>query len=387
MENEEINKDYPNLSKVLSFSKYGLSFKNPNSFDNSCSSEINQGLKYYYHTKFTDDIIKHNIRWARGKELKPKFQFIYLMLPTRCNQKCFGCFMGHDNAVLPGNLNGDFYSENELDSLLKFAVAHDAKAIVYGGGGELFTWKHAISYIKKIYNHGLRFVVFTNGTLLDYEKLKILNDLETSIIISLRDTNEKGHNQFVKRNYFKTVLRTINDAIELGFHKDDRLSIEIPGTINNENRIIDDLLPALRYLNIIPMIEEFINDDGFINGCSNIAHSFSDSKSFFKKLQKKDKELGFNWKPELGTRILGQPKCQRSLFSFTVFPNRDITDCPAGFKLFGNINKSDIYEVIYSDYYKNSILNFDFCACSVFYSNHAEEIPNELVNKFSCHQK
>lgn len=382
MTSQEIINEYPNLSEVLEYdSLFGLEFK----FQSKFQSQIThtpKNLKYYYYNESTKRIIDHNLQWALGNKDKPKFQFVYLMLPTHCNQKCYGCFMGHDDKKLPDNLTGSFFNKNELDSLLDFAIEHHAEAIVYGGGGELFTWKGAVDYIKYINDRGLRFVVFTNGTLLDESKLKILNDLKTSIIVSLRDTNEFNHNKLVGGDNFKKALKTIDIAIDLGFTRENRLAIEIPATTENENRILSEFLLCLRYLNITPMIEEFLQYGNENKELCN-AHNFSESRKFFELLSQKDKQLGFNWSPELGSRILGQPKCQRPLHSFTVFPNRDVADCPAGFKIYGNLVKNSIENIIYSNQFKKEILDFKFCACSVFYSEKDEDIPEELKEIYS----
>ncbi len=376
MNSEDIKQVYPNISEILdNDSILGLKFCSKGTF--KLNNELNslKGLKYYYSDQHTKEIITHNLKWALSKEKKPKFQFIYILLPTNCNQKCYGCFTGKDLETFPVKSSDTFYSKKELDNILEFALEHDVKAVVYGGSGELFTWHGSIDYIKNIHKRGLKSVIFTNGSLLDENKLKILNDLEAALIISIRDTNEHNHNLLVGVNNFKTVLKNIDTAISLGFSENNRLAIEIPATTDNESRIINDLLPCLRHKNVIPMIEEFLQPKNCDKTYS--AHNFTESRTFFNNLVCMDNTLGYKWLPELGTRVLGQPKCERPLFSFTVLPNRDIADCPAGFKVFGNIKDEAIQNIIYSSKYKSQITDFKFCACSVFYSDNDKDIPVE----------
>lgn len=375
-------KEYSNISNFLDWDEnYGLHFKYNENSQFNLEITSNQSLQYYYHDNSTKKIIEHNLQWAMGNRNKPKFQFIYLLLPTLCNQRCVGCFTGQDTKNIPKHLKGSFLKKEELDNILNFAVNHSVNAIVYGGSGELFTWNGAIELIRNINSHGLKFVVFTNGVLITKRQLRILNDLKTNIIISIRDTNEINHNKLVGKNNFTRVLKTIDYALELGFNYDNRLAVEIPATNENEGRILGDLLPSLRKLKIVPMIEEYLQYNiKDRDKCS--AHNFTESRQFFKKLYQKDRNLGNIWKPELGTRILGQPKCQRPLYSFTIFPNRDISDCPAGFKTYGNMNKQLIENIIYSDKFKKDIIRFNFCACSVFYSRKDSDIPENLKNAF-----
>jgi len=71
-------------------------------------------------------------------------QFVYLMLPTRCNQACRGCFMGQDKSRLPPPSFGPFLTvcrASPRKSTLPSSTAHVPSS--YGGGGELFTWRGA----------------------------------------------------------------------------------------------------------------------------------------------------------------------------------------------------------------------------------------------------
>ena len=133
-------------------------------------------LKFYFADSTTTTIIKHNLKWADGKCRHPIFQFAYIMLPTLCNQACRGCFMGQDKKKLPQHLNGTYFSEAELFEILSFLKKHGAKAIVYGGGGELFTWDRAFDFIQTVADFDLKMVIFTNGTLLSGEDVSHLNE-------------------------------------------------------------------------------------------------------------------------------------------------------------------------------------------------------------------
>jgi sulfatase maturation enzyme AslB (radical SAM superfamily) len=382
MDKKEIISYYPNIFDILSFDDaLRLHFQFKGSLSDKKGDKVRRKLppflKHYYTDKSTQNIIKHNLNWASGNSNSPLFQFIYILLPLKCNQRCYGCFTGQDKTY---NSNGTYepvFSNKELNEIISFAKEHQAKAIVYGGLGELFMWDGAIDYSKRIYESGLKPVIFTNGSLLNFEMLKTLNEIETSLIISIRDTIEVKHNSLVGANNFRKSLKSIDTAIGLGFASDNRLAIEIPVTTDNEERILLEFLPSMRSKGIIPMVEEFLQEDR----CKRkdiVSHNYEESRSFFNRLVEADEKLGIEWTPELGTRVLGQPKCQRPLFSFTVFPNRDVADCPAGFKIYGNLKNQTIDQIIYSQNFKNELNKFSFCACSVFYSNNDQELYREL---------
>jgi len=335
------------------------------------------GLKYYSSTQATAEIIKSNRQWAITGVGSPRFQFIYLMLPCDCNQKCRGCFMGQDKSRLPQELNGPFFSDCELAAICDFACQHGALAAVHGGGGELFTWPGAFPYIEFIKQHGLAMMIFTNGTLLDQKRIHRLNELGVALTISMRDTAEIYHNQIINADGFKRSLDAIELAINEGMHLENRLAVEMPVTIDNEKRILNNLLPVLRALKIVPMIEEYIQTTTSAeeNQC---CHSFAQARRFFRRLAQKDAGLGINWSPRYGQRMLGEPKCQRPLFSFAVFPSGEVTDCPTNIVSYGNIRRQSLEEIFSSTRFRQTLTDYQLCPCSRFYTEHNHDIPADL---------
>ncbi|MEW6295375.1 MAG: radical SAM protein [Candidatus Diapherotrites archaeon] len=334
-------------------------------------------LKHYMVGPEIEKTIQHNVNWAKGKEKQPIFKFAYLMLPTSCNQKCLGCFTGKDKGKLPKELNGPFYSKETLDSIISFLKEHSAETIVYGGGGELFTWNGAKKYIQHIIESGLGIVIFTNGTLLDEKTVKWLSELDVSLIISIRDINEREHNRLVGIKGYKKTMHTLNLAIKYGMQKDNRLAVEIPVTNLNQNRVLDEFIPQMRSLGVIPFVEEFIQITTNKKE-QKICHNFKQSREFFEKARKLDRSLGFEWKNQFGQRVIAQPMCKRPLYSFAVYPNGDVMDCPSHSVNYGNIykNPNGIRGIIYSQVFKDALLNFSLCACSVFYTNNVAKLSS-----------
>jgi MoaA/NifB/PqqE/SkfB family radical SAM enzyme len=381
---DEIAERFPNLTPVLRIDSFsGLALDGSSIAGWQAADPLPKMLRDYSATAATRSLIENNLAWAEGDAEKPTFAFAYFMLPTACNQRCFGCFMGQDKRQLPPHLMGPFPSPNEISKVCGFLKDHGAKAVVYGGGGELFTWKGAFDFVEAIAHHGLRTVIFTNGTLLSREDVDRLNMLEATLIISLRDTVETLHNAAVGHNGFVDSLQAIEHAVEAGFHTADRLAVEIPVTRANEQRVLTDFLPAMRVMGIVPLIEEYILLSASSEEQSR-CHTFRESRSFFRRLRQKDESLGVSWQLRFGQRIIAQPQCQRPLYSFAVFPNGDVMDCPSHSLCYGNIKQQRLRDIIYSTEFRNSLRSFSLCACSVFYSDFDADIPEGLPDRLGC---
>ena len=381
---DEIAERFPNLTPVLRIdSDNGLALDGSSTAGWQAAQPRPKMLQDYSATAATQALIENNLAWANGEAEKLGFAFAYFMLPTVCNQRCFGCFMGQDKHRLPPQLVGAFPSPMEISEVCGFLRDHGAKAVVYGGGGELFTWKGAFDFVEAVRSHGLRTVIFTNGTLLNREDVNRLNALDATLIISLRDSVETLHNAAVGRNGFVASIQTIDYAIEAGFHSSDRLAVEIPVTRSNEQRVLSDFLPAMRVMGIVPLIEEYIllstSPEEQLR-----CHSFRESRAFFRKLRQKDESFGISWQVKFGQRIIAQPQCQRPLYSFAVFPNGDIMDCPSHSVRYGNIKQQRLRDIIYSPKFKSALKNFSVCACSVFFTECDSDIPQELPERLGC---
>lgn len=285
--------------------------------------------------------------------------------------------MGKDKGHLPPHLSGPFFSRRELEDVLVFLRKHEAKAVVYGGGGELFTWPGAYDFVKTINDFGLRAVIFTNGSLLTRERIAWLNSMGVVLIVSLRDTVEAHHNAAVGGPHFQDTLACLEAALEEGFQYDQRLAVEIPVTRNNELRVLNDFLPVMRALGIFPMAEEYIQISTSPSERRE-CHTFSQSRAFFQQASKQDSQLGLSWIPEHGQRIVGQPQCKRPLYSFALFPNGDVMDCPSHSVCYGNFRESSLDHILLSEAFRKQLLGFQLCACSVFYTDAKCQVPNNL---------
>jgi len=334
-------------------------------------------LKHY--TDSAQSYIKNNLAWAEGKIAKPKFKFAYLELPIPCNLHCMGCFKGQDKKTFVKTKNNEVIGDQQLDEIIDFLKDHSAEAIIFAGEGELFCWSGAFDYIKKITDAGLSMMIFTNGTLLSKKDIEYLNSKKISLTFSLRDTIESGHNSAVKsQNAFRKTLQALDWALQIGMQKDNRLAVEIPATRDNTERIIYDFIPAMRFLGVIPLAEEYIqimtSDEE-----KRLCHNFFEAREFFKKATTVDAKLGFPHQLGFGQRMLAQPKCERPLYSFNISVRTgEVANCPSGSVRHGNFFKNSLTQIIYSDLFKSELSKFTLCPCSTFFTNTDQEIPDLL---------
>ncbi len=325
---------------------------------------------------------QHNLRWAVGREKAPRLLLTWLMLPTRCNQRCAGCYASNDKQEKETN-HGEFYSMERLNEVLRTLKSFGVRTIGYAGLGELFIMRKPdypmdfMEYIRLVVNHGFKLVIFTNGTLLTSKILNELYQLPVSLIFSLRDTLEFEHNKIVRINGFRKSLESLDYALKLGLQKQNRLGVEIPVIRSNVERVLFDFIPAMRHLGIIPYAEQYMQVATSPEE-KKMGLSFAEARDFFQRAQKVEKRFGYIHEPCYAQRMVSQGPCLRPIFSVTIYPDGRVTPCPGNSTAIGNIFQTPLEQVLVSKRYKEWVKDFQMCACSVFYTDNDHELPVAL---------
>lgn len=324
-------------------------------------------LKYY--TDSAQDYIDHNQRFLKGKETSPWFKFVYISLPTSCNLQCQGCFTGKDKSRLPWELDGPFYSDRKITEVLSFLKKHNTKAVAYPGGGELFSWNGAFDYIERVTSEGLGMIIFSNGTLLSQQNLEVISSKDISLILSFRDTYERGHDSKTKtKGSFRKTLRSLINAIDLGMADLGKLAAEIPVTKDNSERVLYDFIPAMRHLGVVPLAEMFITTLASDTEKQE-ALGFNEVNTFFEQAQEIDAKIGYKYTLQNGTRMLSQPKCERVKYSFIIFPSGAIRACPLDSREYGNIYDQPLDKIMTFENLSPVLNSSGNCACSGNYNS------------------
>ena len=263
---ENIKKEFPMLQNFLTNSDLGLRIVSHGILSEQLT-RAERSLPALRHdflsTQEAEDTKQHNLRWAKGEEASARLLLSWIMLPTVCNQRCRGCYAGNDKKEL-GRALPQFYPEAKLDQTLDCLKRHGVKIIGYAGLGELFTMRRpaaamsAREYISHILRAGFNMLIFTNGTLLTAKDVDWLAERDVSLIFSLRDIVESEHNRLVGIKGFRRSLRGLDFALRAGLHKENRIGVEIPVIHSNMERVLQDFIPAMRHLGVIPYAEQYM---------------------------------------------------------------------------------------------------------------------------------
>ena len=128
-----------------------------------------------------------------------------------CNLSCFHCYAEAKNKTGPEELNTE-QAKEFINDLANFNVP-----VLIFSGGEPLMRKDLEELIAYARNKGLLVTISTNGTLLEYDRVKKLKELGVNYIGVSLDGMEKTNDSFRgRKGAFKEALTGIRNCIELG---------------------------------------------------------------------------------------------------------------------------------------------------------------------------
>jgi len=116
-----------------------------------------------------------------------------LVTTKNCNLNCTYCFEGKKSKIkMP--ISSIEHIINFIEDLRNSNLLYDNKNIQidFNGGETLLNKQFIFSFIKLTQNHGYRYSLTTNGTLIDQEVIDLINKYKINIQVSL-DGNKKSH--------------------------------------------------------------------------------------------------------------------------------------------------------------------------------------------------
>lgn len=143
-----------------------------------------------------------------------------LRLTNDCNYNCVYCGTSKKRGThCTGELN-----TNEYIQLIEEAKKIGARTVILGGNGEPTLTKNLQYILKKIHELEMIPILFTNAYIFGDDKLcqkihsmsgvdflNIIDETDTSLIISCETTNEDLYNEIVgKKNAYKVFMRSID---------------------------------------------------------------------------------------------------------------------------------------------------------------------------------
>ena len=312
---------------------------------------------------------------------------IALFLTLRCNARCEMC-------NLIQLLDKDKDSEPTLENIQKFikSVAHSNPSIILFGG-EPFVRSDIFDVLSVVKNHGLNCGIFTNGLLLNEDKIKELIRLELDYIaFSLLGIGE-GHNKIVGiKNAYEKLINNIRMFCEMD--RKTRVIIHTTITEDNLQHLMDivELGKTLKVDQVRFGHPTFFTDSDVekSNAFCKINFPNEDIKEFSYSYNPTGKEEKFYsvikglkekyngsicFSPELGdseiktwysNKFITKRKCFFAWRGCFVYPNGDVVPCESISYKMGNIYRQSFEDIWNGEKYKDfrrKLKNGLFPAC------------------------
>ena len=145
---------------------------------------------------------------------------ITLMLTQNCNLKCKYCYGGESGRFNSKGVRMSFrVAKAAIDFLLKGSQETENLQICFFGGEPLLNFKlikkifEYCDSIEKIHKKKFTYTMTTNATLLDEEKIKVLDSHKVSIMVSLdgeKDINDSNRVFVNGQGTYNSVIKSIN---------------------------------------------------------------------------------------------------------------------------------------------------------------------------------
>lgn len=197
---------------------------------NTLLDRIKINFRYGFNIKKPLMILRAFNTYFKALILKTlPLRYVDIAVDFSCNLKCVHCF-NNDMKMNKKNRNRPLLTVEEYKKLAKECMKEGA--FIFGfQGGELFLRKDWADIIKAFKPSRNIINITTNGTMLDYNKIKELKKMGVDVlIVSLDSGIEEEHDKFrgVKGTY-KKALQTIDNALVVG------LNVSINTTIYSGN--------------------------------------------------------------------------------------------------------------------------------------------------------
>ena len=232
------------------------------------------------------------IQRVRSKIPKPSVNVAYFILSEQCNLACRYCFLGNNNPDKRGLFKAEKMTLETAQLALDFFIQQVEQSdperessppvIIFYGGEPILNFE-ALEYIAQNVNEirskrksmeKAEMSVISNGTLLDREKIKRLNQLGVAIAVSVDGSDEFANSQRVDKNG-KQIFGKLTGILEILREEQSNFSLSITlteQTISNASGLIS-LIETYNVrsigFNIIMSDEEFQPGDEYYSKASD----------------------------------------------------------------------------------------------------------------------
>lgn len=269
--------------------------------------------------KDTENISEKNRQVIQNKKGEITFTSAFIDLNGGCNFKCEGCFK-HMNTEQPKQR----IELEQIKEIIDFAKEKHSKSIVFAGQGEPLMDKDFWQVLDYIKENELQSIIFTNATLIkDDDVAKKL--LEAGPIIVKKNTlDDNLQDKLVGvKGASKLMQHGLNNLLEVKKELDKKGQKSVIGIdsyiIKDNMKDLPNLLRYCRKNGILPYFESFIELGQKDETIEKLALSQKELTELFLNLQKIDKdEFGIDTPVVSGSRVYGQPICEKGMHMFSV---------------------------------------------------------------------
>ncbi len=229
--------------------------------------------------------------------------------------------------------------------LIKEAKGLGCETVKITGAGEPFADKNVWPMIEYANSLKMWVLIFTNGSLLDKEKIKKLYKLDVSLIVKCNSLSEEKEDFMVgRKGYARLRNRVIQDLIEQGFNKTKptRLGRDLVVTKINRNEVYD----AMRWCranNVFPLFRPLMP----IGGAAKLTDwmmSKDETKKMYEKARIVDKkEFGLDY--NLSLPYMGGVWCRQLHYAMYVNILGEAYVCTGSQKKLGDFKKQSLAEI------------------------------------------
>ena len=275
-------------------------------------------------------------------EQQNRMLLIDLETSNVCNLNCKYCF--RDVYGTKEALKSELPLAERL-RLIKESRELGCETIKITGAGEPFAdagvW-NMIDYANKL---GMWVMIFTNGALLNREKIAELYKKNVSLIVKCNSLDEKKEDEMVGRpGYAKKRNEVLQMLMDEGFNKSKptRLGRDLVITNINKDEVYESLAWC-RKNNIFPLFRPLMPIGAAIN-VKEWEISKDEVKQMYEKAREQDKKE-FNIEYQLTLPYMGGVWCRQLHYAIYVNILGEAYPCTGSKKLLGNFKQQTLREI------------------------------------------
>lgn len=282
-------------------------------------------------------------RQAEMEEVKHDgIVYLALNMTSACNYQCPYCFVGLENLKAARD---ELALEDKL-RVIREAKECGARVVSIPGRGEPMADRNFWDILEETERLGLWLVVYTNGYLLDSDRIKQLKDTPISLYLKVDSFDPDIYEQMVgKQDVFERVRRNL-DALLEHFHEP-----EIDGDRIIVRLGINSVVTA-QTADSIPQIHDWCHERQIYYTCRspvNIGEAAITWDMLVQDQAERLRAIGQQYAVRNFTSATELGQCGIYRFGITVDNNGEALVCPDahhGFGRIGNIRESSLQDLV-----------------------------------------